>query len=89
MLSIKSTKLFEKDLKRIEKRHLDLKKLNEVVELLVKKKPIPEKYRNHKLRGNFGSLWECHITPDWLLVYQKSLDSILLVRTGSHSDIFK
>lgn len=79
---------FERDLKRITKRNNDLQKLQDIVSLLVNNKPIPPSKRNHKLKGNFDDCWECHIEPNWLLIYRKTTYAIILVRTGTHSDLF-
>ena len=70
---------------------LDMKKLNLVIDLLSgSDKPLPEKYNDHKLLGEFAGYRECHIEPDWLLVYKKERRNLVLVltRTGSHSDLF-
>ncbi|MDX8430874.1 MAG: type II toxin-antitoxin system YafQ family toxin [Candidatus Algichlamydia australiensis] len=59
-----------------------------MVEILVSGKSLPEKYRNHKLSGNYQAYFECHIEPDWLLVYKKTSTKIILERSGTHSDLF-
>lgn len=79
---------FEKDLKIAKKRGLDIAKLKTLIQDLIEEKPLKQKYRNHKLKGNFVGYWECHITPDWLLIYKKDPDTIHFVRTGTHSDLF-
>lgn len=83
---------FKKDYKLAVKRGCDPEKLEEVVELLCNETPLPEKYRDHALVNsrNYKGMRECHIQPDWLLVYkivQKRL-ILQLIRTGSHSDLF-
>lgn len=65
-----------------------MKKLFDIISLLVSEKPLLTKNRNHKLTGEFKGCWECHIEPDWLLIYKKTPKSITLVRTGTHSDLF-
>ena len=90
--SIKETTQFKKDFKTSIKRGLDKNKLREVLTLLQKGEVIPEKYRDHQLQPNrrFKNCRELHIEPDWLLIY-KYLDDeliLLLIRTGSHSDLF-
>lgn len=88
MLKIFHEGRFDKDLEKIKKRGKDMQKLFAVVSLLVKGKTLPPKNRNHKLLGRFKDYWECHIEPDWLLIYKKTTTSIALVRTGTHSDLF-
>lgn len=79
---------FERELKKAQKRGLDMNKLKAVMTDLINEKPLAEKHRNHKLKGNFIGYWECHITPDWLLIYKKDRDNIYFVRMGTHSDLF-
>jgi mRNA interferase YafQ len=79
---------FEKEIARDKKRGKDLSKLRKVMNMLLKEEPLPHKNRNHKLKGEFEGYWECHIEPDWLLVYKKTNTHIIFVRTGSHSDLF-
>ena len=78
----------EKDVKLAKKRGLDIGKLKAVMTDLINEKILAEKYRNHKLKGNFVGYWECHITPDWLLLYKKDTEVIYFARTGTHSDLF-
>ena len=66
-----------------------MKKFLEVAKKLAQEKPLDPKYRNHRLVGNFKGRWECHIEPDWLLVYFKTDEEIIFERTGTHSDLFK
>lgn len=81
--------MYKRDLKRIGKRNLDKNKLNTVINLLECDEPLPEKNRDHALTGNWKGYRECHIEPDWLLVYRKEEERLILVlmRTGSHSDL--
>lgn len=88
MLSLLYQGRFDKDLAKLKKRDKDMKKLFSVVDLLISEKSLPPKNRNHKLLGEFKDYWECHIEPDWLLIYQKTKTSIILIRTGTHSDLF-
>lgn len=92
MLTIKYGNKFKKDYRLAIRRGCDKKKFEKVVELLQSEKILPLKYRDHHLENsrNFQNLRECHITPDWLLIYQieKELKVLRLVRTGSHSDLF-
>lgn len=87
---LSSTGLFKKDLKLAKKRGLSLDDLFAVTDLLEEGKPLPEKCRNHQLHGNYEGCWECHINPDWLLIYIKDTEIriISLQRTGTHSDLF-
>ena len=88
MLTIKYQSAFKKDYKLIKKRGYDTRLLEPVLELLQAQKPLPEK---HPLTGNWKGCRECHITPDWLLVYEVNKDDLILylTRTGTHSDIFR
>jgi len=82
---------FKKDFKKfIKSGRYDPKKLEIVVELLCKGDILPAKYRNHRLKGNFMGASECHIEPDWLLIYEKLEDTMVLylMRTGSHGQLF-
>lgn len=88
MLKISYRNQFKKELKQQEKRGKDMKKFLEVAEKLAHERPLDSKYRNHKLTGNFKGRWECHIEPDWLLVYLKNSEEIIFERTGTHSDLF-
>lgn len=89
MLKISYRNQFKKELKLQEKRGKDLKKFLEIAEKLAYEKPLDSKYKNHRLVGNFKGRWECHIEPDWLLVYLKTDCEIVFERTGTHSDLFK
>lgn len=88
MLNIIFQRQFEKDIKKIKKRGKEFEKLKNIMTLLIKKKPLPIKNLNHKLKGNFKGYWECHIESDWLLIYKKTSIEIIFIRTGSHSDLF-
>jgi len=79
---------FKKDVKRQKKRGRDLAKLKVVIELLVAGKDLPQQYLDHGLSGNWNGWRDCHIEPDWILIYKSSPDSITLGRTGTHSDLF-
>ena len=79
---------FGKDVKLAQKRNLNLSKLKEVVIALVEERTLPEKHRLHKLKGDYADCWECHIDPDWLLIYKLNKKELILIRTGSHSDLF-
>lgn len=88
---VKFTNQFKKDLKLAKKQGKDTEKLFEVIEKLANGEPLAEKYHDHGLTGNYRGCRECHIQPDWLLVYEV-LDDILvlmLYRVGSHSELFR
>lgn len=91
MLQPVYTKQFHRDLKRLQKsgRH-DVEKLKKVIRLLIDEKPLQTKHRDHSLTGNFKDRRECHIEPDWLLIYKINRKErvIIFERTGSHADIF-
>ena len=80
---------FEKDLKKAIKRGLDPEKIKAIMTSLIDEIPLQAKHRNHLLKGNFKGYWECHIMPDWLLIYKKDAHRIYFVRTGTHSDLFE
>ncbi|MBN1561867.1 type II toxin-antitoxin system YafQ family toxin [candidate division KSB1 bacterium] len=80
---------FKKDYKRIKKQNKDLDKLRKIIELLSTGQVLDEKYHDHPLSGKWKKHRDCHIEPDWILIYRKSSDSIFFERTGSHSDLFK
>lgn len=72
----------------MKKRNKDMAKLYQVVVLLMQGSQLPRQYHDHALRGDFVGKKECHIEPDWLLIYQSDDDVLKLIRTGSHSDLF-
>ncbi|MGH6920221.1 MAG: type II toxin-antitoxin system YafQ family toxin [Geminicoccaceae bacterium] len=80
---------FRRDVRRTRKRGKDMSKLRELILLLLAEDPLPERYRNHPLRGNWKGYRDVHIEPDWLLIYRIVGDELHLVRTGSHADLFE
>ena len=90
MLDLVTTTQFRKDLKRIRKRGYDLSKLDDVLQTLLAEIPLHEKHRDHDLTGDYKGFRECHIEPDWLLVYAVNKGKLILTasRTGTHSDLF-
>ena len=82
---------FKKDYKLAIKRGLDIRKLDAVISALAREESLPSFYKDHELQGSFKGLRECHIAPNWLLIYHLTNDGLYLVlfRTGSHSDLFK
>ena len=87
---VQFTGQFKKDAKLAKKQGKDLEKLYAVIEALAEGKAIEAKYRDHSLSGNYNSCRECHIEPDWLLIYEIIDDVLVLMlnRTGSHSELF-
>ena len=79
---------FRRDVKRIGKRGYDTEKLKKVIDLLVASQPLPVRCRDHALGGNWAQHRECHIAPDWLLIYRIEGNALYLVRTGTHADLF-
>ena len=79
---------FRRDVKLAEKRGKDMAKLREIILLLVEGTPLPPRYKDHPLVGNWKDCRDCHIDPDWLLIYRVDGDAVYLVRTGTHSDLF-
>lgn len=88
MLTIIWHSQFKKDYKQAKKRGKKIDKLAHIITELQHGNPLPPKNKNHKLKGNYADCWECHIEPDWLLIYQLSPTELTLIRTGSHSDLF-
>ena len=86
--SVHESPRFLRDIKRIKKRSLDLSKLRHVVTLLSERQPLPIRYRDHALTGHWIGHRDCHIQPDWVLIYQIDDDDLILERTGTHSDLF-
>ena len=88
---IEYTGKLNKDVKLAIKRGLNMDLFKTVVEILEKDGDLPPKYKSHILKGNYKGLWECHIQPDWLLIWRQneSIQLISLIRTGTHSDLFK
>ena len=90
MLSLKTTTRFRKDYKRLKKQGKDMNLLQIVIDDLLAEKVLDKKYKDHALVGDYVGFRECHILPDWLLIYAINHGQLLLtvIRTGSHSDLF-
>jgi len=90
MLNISFTNQYLKDLELMKRRNLPKSELDEVVKLLSEEKPLMPKHNDHSLKGNFRGYRECHIRPNWLLIYKidKQILTLVLIRTGTHSDLF-
>jgi mRNA interferase YafQ len=84
------TNQFKRDFKTCKKRNYPIAELLEVFSLLEANEVLPSKYKSHKLSGNYVGCWECHIKPDWLLIWEKDIKQkeIKLIRTGTHTDLF-
>ncbi|MCI2147867.1 MAG: type II toxin-antitoxin system YafQ family toxin [Clostridiales bacterium] len=91
MYEVKFTSQFKKDLKLAKKQQKSLDKLFEVIDILSNGNPLDAKYHDHELTGNYKGTRECHIEPDWLLIYELRDDVLVLMlyRLGSHSELFK
>ena len=89
MYTVKPTTRFAKDLKRIEKRGYNIALLTTVIKKLAAGEKLDDNYQDHPLKGNYDGCRECHITPDWLLIYEIVSDELILylTRTGTHSDL--
>ena len=88
-MTIYYTSQFKRDYKKIKKQNKDLKKLKTIIEKLASGEKLEPKYRDHQLIGEFKDYRDCHIEPDWLIIYKKTSDTIIFERTGSHSELFK
>ena len=89
MRTIRRDVQFKRDVKRMLKRNKDMNKLREIISLLVDSDKLPQKHKDHSLKGTLKDCRECHIEPDWLLIYRIEGSELCLVRTGSHSDLFE
>jgi mRNA interferase YafQ len=91
MYTIKPTAKFQRDLKRTEKRGYSIPLLTAVIIKLAAGETLDESYQDHPLKGKYKDCRECHITPDWLLIYRKKDDTLFLylTRTGTHADLFE
>ena len=89
MMELKTTGKFRKDYKRCKKRGLEMSLLEDVINTLLSGKPLEEKHHDHGLVGQYAGHRECHILPDWLLIYYVDNESLILtaVRTGTHRDL--
>ena len=89
MKRLSQTTQFSRDVKRMRKRGKDLGKLQEVVRLLANGAILPAKHRDHRLIGPWAPARDCHVEPDWILIYTVDAESLRLERTGTHADLFK
>jgi mRNA interferase YafQ len=89
MLTLRRISQFKKDYKRCLKRGCEIVELHKVIELLANSKKLDTKYRDHSLLGEYRDCRECHIQPDWLLIYKLTENELILIRTGTHTDLFE
>jgi len=91
VLEVKFSAKMKRDYKRMEKRGRNMGKLDDVLFMLARRETLPPRYREHQLTGKLEGSWECHIEPDWLLIYQIMENELVLFATdtGTHSDLFK
>ncbi|MDE0232178.1 MAG: type II toxin-antitoxin system YafQ family toxin [bacterium] len=87
-MRIQTTTRFNRDARRAAKRGKNLDKLWDVVEMLESRRPLESRHRPHQLSGAWAHCWECHIEPDWILIWKATNDTLILVRTGTHADLF-
>jgi len=87
-VTVSQTSQFKKDIKKQTKRGKDLEKIKTVIEILISGQALPPRYRDHSLTGPWKGRRDCHVEPDWILIYQVSPDELRLERTGTYSDLF-
>lgn len=90
MYSVIYTGQFRRSFKKCVKRGLDIKRFTKALDILQAEGCLPEEYRSHKLSGKYAECWECHLEPDWLLIWRQNnlALELILIDTGSHSDLF-
>jgi mRNA interferase YafQ len=90
-MDIRRSTQFKRDVKLAKKRGFDIDKLTETLHMLARRETLPESYRNHRLFGEYADFWECHVNPDFLLIYRIEDNELILYayRAGTHSDLFK
>ncbi|MFZ1977507.1 MAG: type II toxin-antitoxin system YafQ family toxin [Bacteroidota bacterium] len=89
MLTLRRVSQFKKDYKRCLKRGHDIEQLHAIIEMLANGKKLDAKYIDHSLLGDYKDCRECHIDPDWLLIYKLTENELILIRTGTHTDLFE
>lgn len=89
MLEVRATTRFKREVKKAARQQENMQKLSDVIDLLQAEEPLPEHHRDHALTGNYVGHRECHLSPDWLLIYKVEDGILILVRTGSHSELFR
>lgn len=89
MLSIRRLSQFRRDYKRVEKQGKAMQAIDKIIVVLATKQLTEKRFKDHKLSGIYKDCRECHINPDWLLIYQITKSELVLIRTGSHAELFK
>jgi mRNA interferase YafQ len=89
MKPVVQTSQFKKDIKRLKKQGKNLEKLGQIIRTLANDKVLDAKHRDHALMGKWSGSRDCHLEPDWILIYRNEVESLYLERSGSHSDLFK
>lgn len=89
MKDVKTTNQFLRDLKLARKRGKNLGKIEAVIDAIAQGKTLAPRHRPHRLSGELAGFWECHVEPDWLLIWDEGERDIVLVRCGSHADLFE
>ena len=89
MLSYVATSRFKRDYKRIRKQGKNMQILHDTIQMILDEQPLPARYRDHALVGSYRGWRECHLAPDWLLIYRTTKDEAIFGRTGSHASLFK
>ena len=89
MKRIQASNRFLRDLKLARKRGKDLKKLQAVVDAIARGEKLEPRHRPHRLKGEMNGLWECHVEPDWLLIWDEDEENVFLTRCGTHADLFE
>ncbi len=88
MRAIQRTPQFKRDVKRMEKRGRTFDEFKRLITKIATGEALDPRYRDHALAGQYKGTRECHIEPDWLLIYEVDVDAVILIRTGTHSDLF-
>lgn len=88
-LAIRRTNQFKRDVKKVLKSGKDIDKLLTAIEILSNGLSLPSEYNDHPLRGEYSGKRDCHIEPDWILIYSTEKDEVVLYRTGTHAELFK
>lgn len=88
MKKISRTNRFKKDVKKMKKRGKSFHVFKQIIQHLAQSKPLDKRFRDHILIGNYAGTRECHVGPDWLLIYEVHEEELILIRTGTHSDLF-
>lgn len=84
-----TSKAFERDVKRLRKRGKDMGRLRPILEALRQRQPLEPRHRDHALSGDWEGFRDCHVEPDWVLIYRLDDEAVYLARTGTHSDLFE